>query len=266
MTVPSPSDFWAPPASWHGIKRVLIEFCTPPDSELCSSINAGPGCYCVRCTAEHDMTSLASRQALLSFVHAVPPGIPICLWSGIPCTGGSVVQNLNRRRPGHLRRMRAHHVLWTRLFESFLHIAHAVVHAGGHLVLEWPVRCRYWSEPAVLALLRLPELAWLDFRVRACAFGQLIEYGPHKGAHSTKQWRLVSTMPGLDSLLGLPCPGGHEHGRTDGAQTKASGRYPPLMAQAFHNCFRSACLATDAAHRRADVLSCFGGLDQAGML
>ena len=212
------------------------------------------------------MTSLASQQALLSFVHAVPSGIPICLWSGIPCTGGSVIQNLNRRHPGYARRMRAHHVLWTRLFASFLHIAHAVVHVGGHLVLEWPVRCRYWSEPAVLALLRLPELAWLDFRVRACAFGQPIEYGPHTGAHSTKQWRLVSTMPGLDSLLGLPCPGGHEHGRTEGAQMKASGRYPPLMAQAFHKRFRDAKLVTDAAYRVADVLSFTKDLDQTELL
>ena len=209
------------------------------------------------------MTSLASQQALLSFVRAVPAGIPICLWTGIPCTGGSVIQNLNRRHPGYARRMRAHHVLWTRLFASFLRIAHAVVHVGGHLVLEWPVRCRYWSEPAVLALLRLPELAWLDFRVRACAFGQLIEHGPQKGTHSTKQWRILSTIPGLDSLLGLPCPGGHEHGRTEGAQTKASGRYPPLMAQAFHNCLRDAPFVTDSAYRCADVLGCVSGLDPA---
>ena len=133
-------------------------------------------------------------------------------------------------------------------------------------MLEWPARCRYWTEPAVLALLRLPALAWLDFRVRACAFGQLIEHGPRAGAFSTKQWRLVSTIPGLDSALGKPCPGGHEHGRTEGAQTKASGRYPPLMAQAFHRSFRDAEPATDSAYRFADVLSCIWDLNQTELL
>ena len=158
--------------------------------------------------------------------------------------------------------MKAHHVLWTRLFASFLHVAHAVVQRGGHLVLEWPARCRYWTEPAVLALFGLPELAWLDFRVRACAFGQVLLHGPKAGAYSTKKWRLVSTMPGLDSTLGKPCPGGHEHGQTVGANTKASGRYPPLMAQAFHKCFRNAVRAPSDARSSANVLGCIKDLDQ----
>ena len=128
-------------------------------------------------------------------------------------------------------------------------------------MLEWPGRCRYLTAPAVLALLQLDKLAWLDFRVRACAFGQLIECGPSKGRHSTKQWRLVTTMPGLDACLGLPCPGGHEHGRTEGAQTRASGRYPQPMAQAFHKHFSGAGVHTDVEYRKADVRGCLAELD-----
>ena len=118
----------------------------------------------------------------------------------------------------------AHHKkIWNLLFDGFLRVADAVVQKGGHLLLEWPNKCRYWKEPKVLALLGL--LRWHDLRVRACAHDMTIEFGPEKGKYPTKVWRLVTTIPGLEDALQLPCPGNHEHGQTYGAQTAASAKY-----------------------------------------
>ena len=77
------------PSSWEGIKRVLIEYCAPEDSELCKDTSYSSGCLNVRCTKSHNMAKASSIRSLLAFVQAMPPRVVICLWSGIPCTGGS---------------------------------------------------------------------------------------------------------------------------------------------------------------------------------
>ena len=225
---------FAIPATWKGIKRVNIEFCTYEGSELCKDTVHSKGCFNLRCTKSHDMTAEASVRSLLAFVAAVPRGITILLWSGIPCTGGSPIQNSNKHRHGHRRKMLSHLKLWHKLYASFLGVASAVLLKGGHLTLEWPSRCRYWKQPGVTALLAVDELAWSDFRVRACAHGQLIESGKDKGKALTKVWRIASTIPGLDKALGLPCPGNHEHVRTSGSNTLHSGKYPAGMAEKYH--------------------------------
>ena len=48
------------PATWHGIQRVLIEYCTYDESALCKPTRHSKGCYNIRCTKEHDMTSRLS--------------------------------------------------------------------------------------------------------------------------------------------------------------------------------------------------------------
>ena len=84
-----------------------------------------------------------SIRATLAFIKSIPKGINIFLWSGIPCTGGSPAQNMNKHRAGHDRRMRNHRKLWVKLFRNFVVLAQAVVRRGGHLALQWPTRCRY---------------------------------------------------------------------------------------------------------------------------
>ena len=132
----------------------------------------------------HDMTLKSSIHSLLDFIRAIPVDIAVALWSGIPCTGGSPVQNANIHRPKYERRMHAHLELWNKLFDNFIVLSRAAIQRGGHLVLEWPTRCRYWRHPKVVALLGIPELEWSTARVKACAYGQRIttgRQGPHQG-------------------------------------------------------------------------------------
>ena len=157
------------------------------------------------------MTRPESAASLMAFIKAVPRGMPVCLWSGVPCTGGSPLQNMNKWRPGHAQSMRKHLDLWTRLFDGYLALAQVVVQRGGHLAIEWPVQCRYWHEPVVESLLGLKDLGLRSMKVRACAHGQLFTDGPHEGKALTKQWRVVSTIPKLEDVLAIPCPGTHEH-------------------------------------------------------
>ena len=146
------------PRSWDGIQRVLIEHCAPDDSELCKETRHTRGCLNVRCTASHDMAKADSVDSLLGFIRAIPRDVVVCLWSGIPCTGGSPIQALNQNRPGHAQNMANHLQLWGLLYGGFLKLAQAVVHKGGHLAIEWPSRCRYWSHPKVEALLDVKPL------------------------------------------------------------------------------------------------------------
>ena len=179
------------------------------------------------------MTSSSSIESLLDFIAAVPDKVVIALWSGIPCTGGSALQNCNKHRPGHAKRMAAHLKLWEQLYGNFIILAQAVVKKGGYLCMEWPFNCRYWLHPKVKQFLAIEGLKWIRMKVRACAHGQLIQKGTHAGKALTKAWRVMSNVPKLSDYLDLPCPGGHQHVTTHGAFTLASGKYPEGMADAF---------------------------------
>ena len=251
-------DLFPSPGSWKGIKRVLIEYCAPEDSELCKDTPQSRGCLNVRCTKSHNMAKSSSLRSLLAFVQTIPPGVVVCLWSGIPCTGGSSLQSLNKHLPEHASAMKAHLRLWHRLFNNFVLVAQAVVQRGGHLVLEWPVTCRYWKHPKVKKLLARGPLTWQNMRVRACAHGQLIMTGKYAGKALTKAWRLSSTMAGLRAVMSLDCPGDHEHITTSGAFTLLSGKYPPLMAAAFHQHFSQVRLVKDSDYTACDLLCSLG--------
>ena len=135
--------------------------------------------------------------------------------------------------------MNAHLELWNKLFDNFLVLSRTAVRRGGRLVLEWPTRCRYWKHPKVVALLGIPELGWSTARVKACARGQRITAGRHKGKALTKMWRLMSTMDGLPDAMAAPVMGDHDHVTTGGSWTLRSGKYPIGFADAFHRYFRT---------------------------
>ena len=137
-------------------------------------------------------------------------------------------------RPYHAERMAAHYELWNKLFDNFVIAAQAVVARGGHLVLEWPARCRYWRDPKVKALLNIAELGWKNVHVKACAHGQRIMSGKHKGKALTKLWRLAFTIDGFQYAMGIPCSGDHYHVSTICSRTLLSGKYPDGFAKAFH--------------------------------
>ena len=107
------------PDSWTPYNRVLVEFCTYPDGELCKSTPSSEGCYSLRCTISHDMTNKESVDDLLRFINSVPQHIMVCVWSGIPCTGGSPSQNMNRKNPGFAARIASLYRTWHMLFDAF---------------------------------------------------------------------------------------------------------------------------------------------------
>ena len=61
-----------------------------------------------------------SVQSLMALVRAIPKQVKICLWSGIPCTGGSPAQNLNANRAGRKAKLAAHHARWQSLSDNYL--------------------------------------------------------------------------------------------------------------------------------------------------
>ena len=93
------------PHSWEHIDRVLIEFCTTEDSELGKFTHPSVGCLCLRCTKDDDMTKISSVRSLLSFIAQIPDNVKVALWSGIPCTGESPLQTMNRRNRSYVAKM-----------------------------------------------------------------------------------------------------------------------------------------------------------------
>ena len=67
------------PASWKGVKRVLIEHCTYDDSALCKDTEYSQGCYNVRCTQKDDLTLESSLRSLLAFIRCVPRNIVVTM-------------------------------------------------------------------------------------------------------------------------------------------------------------------------------------------
>ena len=139
--------------------------------------------------------------------------------------------------------MAQHYKLWNELFDNCVIAAQAIVQRGGHLVLEWPSRCRYWKQPKVKALLGITDLGWKSMRVKACAHGQRILTGKDKGKALTKVWRLVSTINDLQYAMDIPCQGDHDHVTTiGGSRALLSGKYPDGFAKAFHQHYRNVVL------------------------
>ena len=123
------------------------------------------------------------------------------------------------------------------------------------MVLEWPNKCKYWQEAKVKKLIAVAEMRWLDFRVRCCAWGQTLKHGPNSGLFPTKTWRLLSTMPGLDTALAKPCPQNHQHAVTCGSNTAISAKYPEAMASAFHKHYGTVTEHSDSDYLAARVNS-----------
>ena len=125
------------------------------------------------------MTKVNTIKSLLALIAGIPAGLRVALWSGIPCTGGSPLQIMNKKKPSYGAKMQAHRKLFNRLYSNMLVVAQAVIRRGGHIVIEWPRRCLYWRHPRVTKLLSTGSLHWTSMHVRACAHGQLITTGKH---------------------------------------------------------------------------------------
>ena len=178
------------PTNWSCIDRLFIEFCTRADSSLGTPTSFTKGCFIIRITSEVDGTSPRTLSSLVAFLNSVPPRVKVLLWAGIPCTGGSPMQNRNAWRPGHKEKVAEHYRLMRHLLGGFTLLADVVIHRGGHLAFEWPEHNSYWQLPEVTSLFSLP-LPWHEALVIGCAYGLTVSGGRNMGLVFPRSGRSV---------------------------------------------------------------------------
>ena len=94
-----------PPSDVGARKRTLVEFCCSEQSmlgQLCE--HEFPDCKCIRITENDDATSAGG----MAKARSGNTRAPALLWGSLPCTGGSLWQNINSRKPGGMVRLRRH--------------------------------------------------------------------------------------------------------------------------------------------------------------
>eukprot|EP00972_Heterocapsa_arctica_P088424 13037894-Heterocapsa_arctica.AAC.1 len=108
------------------------------------------GCEVTRVTMKNDVTTKHGLERAIKAVQR-----PNCLlWVAIPCTGGSSWQHMNVTKPGGEERLAEHHVLFQKIWKSFLKVAEACYQYGGKIPFEWPTGCAYWKWPMVIDFVR----------------------------------------------------------------------------------------------------------------
>ena len=119
---------------------MIIEFCCGPQSKIGN--RAPKDCKVIRLTAEDDMTSEKGIEKCMRAIEEAPKdeggNSKVLLWASMPCTGGSPWQAINAKYPGHHLLMKAHKLLYDKLWASFEQIAKMVREYGGKIANEWP--------------------------------------------------------------------------------------------------------------------------------
>ena len=154
------------------------------------------------------------------------------LFGALPCTGGSQWQNINwHRGPDTQDKTRAHWEVFEMLFNNFVMVEAACSQNGGHVAIEWPRACAYWSRPAVRCFLRLYNL--VDFDFDGCMFGLCSA----AGSPIKKPWRIASNLQQFTHLRKKCTHQPSEHARCAGVDTQASEGYTDALAKSIHACF-----------------------------
>ena len=178
--------------------RLMIELCTNEDSKLGQVTSASQGCFVLRITVWHDLTTSRGVKYALDGIQVwcrhrwrLKLEIFIIVWISIPCTGGSPWNRLNRLRGKETRdRIMAHVTLFEKLFDASKIIAQQVSGVGGVIALEWPTGCDYWKFQAVQEFLLEHKLSSMKFD--GCEFGLVSLHGGNKGVPIKKPWRFDS--------------------------------------------------------------------------
>jgi hypothetical protein len=212
--------------------RRIVEFCTSSDSRI--GRVAPPNCEVVRLTLEDDLTSAEGLKRALAAVS--DPSAYVLLFGALPCTGGSQWQNLNwGRGPATQRKIRAHREVFNTLFANFTLVAAACRANGGHIALEWPRACSYWSLDVVRNFASSYALENYDFD--GCMYELRSASESTHGRPIKKPWRIASDMPQFSNLRRRCTHGPNEHAPCAGTDTKVSEGYTDALATAVHHCF-----------------------------
>ena len=87
----------------------------------------------------------------------------------MPCAGGSLWQNVNRRYASARAKTAKRRVLRRQIWSSFGVAAAHCIKQGGVVCWEWPAGCSYWKEPRVVAFMKAHNVRCVTFR--GCFFG-----------------------------------------------------------------------------------------------
>ncbi len=136
-------------------RRRIVEFCTGEHSRI--GRLAPPNCEVIRLTIADDLTTPAGLAKALAAVS--DPYAQVLLFGALPCTGGSAWQKINWVKGAATQnKIREHRATFAKLFSNFAQVAAACSANGGHIAIEWPRGCSYWSHLEVQALLRKHNL------------------------------------------------------------------------------------------------------------
>ena len=225
-------NVWPTAKDLLGKQYLLVEFCCSPNSML--GIEAPSRAAVVRLTEDDDARDPDNAKAILSLVaEAKELGVPVALWASIPCTGGSQLQNINVARFGVTDKLRGHWKQFHQLWTSFQRLATAVLHAGGLVAIEWPVRCSYWHDARVAAFLKRRHFG--KAIAAACMFGLRPQRDHEPDEYIGKLWRISTNSAELTAALDRRCDGSHRHVETAGKETAATLFYPKGFAAAVHS-------------------------------
>ena len=105
------------------------------------------------------------------WVDHLGPQMPGMLWCAIPCTGGSIRNDMNpaRFKPSFQRNQKHLQSVARQLWCNFEIVAERALRWGWVIVIEWPNSCKYWEWPAVRRSIERHGL--LKAYCRGCAVG-----------------------------------------------------------------------------------------------
>jgi hypothetical protein len=197
--------------------RVIIEYCCGPNSKIGQE------------------TKVSTINSILHFISTVPNDIPIMLFSAMPCTGGSPWQNINFRKPSGPRLMLKHKRLFQALWTGFEKLTQAVHDRNGHISIEWPRGCKYWTLTKVKTLLHR-----YDF-VNATFDGCMLDLMSivRTDMRIKKPWRISTTSRSIHSAFDNKlCDQSHEHVPCAGKDTKVTEEYTFKFVKLLHDAWR----------------------------
>ncbi len=229
-------------------RRRIVEFCTNLDSRL--GRVAPPNCDVIRLTIDDDLTTNKGLNKALAAVS--DPDAQVLLFAAIPCTGGSQWQNLNwGRGQATQEKIRGHRDTFERLFTNFVKVAAACDANCGHIAIEWPRACSYWSLNVVSDFVRKHSLIIHDFD--GCMYGLCSTNVNTPGDPIKKPWRIASNLTEFSNLRRKYTHQPSEHVPCAGVDTKRSEGYTDELATSIHRCFAShACSSGGSAVRQPE--------------
>ena len=153
------------------VRRNIVEFCCGPNSRIGHKKYQKDGCHVTRITEDDDVTT---NKGLYKAIQAVRQENCL-LWVSIPCTGGSLWQNINVKKPGGAQRVKEHKRLFKKIWTAFTIVGRECQSHGGKIAIEWPQGCEYWRMKTVGKFLY--DLQLRKVRVDGCALGLTNEKG-----------------------------------------------------------------------------------------